>query len=141
MFRTIYAPVKQLMAAFSPDNESGFKRVVLVEDSSGAACVLGFLTREFALDRGRGLERLTAVYVPTNHLYLGDVLVFPAERVVFPTHGGAGHPRLPDGRHGARRPHHLSRRDPAATWRPRPAMTRGPGAEPGPAAGVVDEAA
>src|SRR5688572_13225710 len=32
-FRTIYAPVKQLIAAFSPDNEFGFKRVVMVEDA------------------------------------------------------------------------------------------------------------
>src|SRR5918996_4591528 len=32
VFRTIYSPVKQLVAAFSPDNEYGFKRVVLVED-------------------------------------------------------------------------------------------------------------
>ena len=32
VFRTIYSPVKQLVAAFSPDNESGFKRVVMVED-------------------------------------------------------------------------------------------------------------
>src|SRR5205085_9322263 len=31
VFRTIYAPVKQLIAAFSPENESGFKRVVMVE--------------------------------------------------------------------------------------------------------------
>ena len=30
VFRTIYAPVKQLIAAFSPDNASGFKRVVMV---------------------------------------------------------------------------------------------------------------
>jgi uncharacterized membrane protein len=30
VFRTIYAPVKQLIVAFSPDNEFGFKRVVLV---------------------------------------------------------------------------------------------------------------
>ena len=29
VFRTIYAPVKQLIAAFSPDNEMGFKRVVM----------------------------------------------------------------------------------------------------------------
>src|SRR5438552_205048 len=29
VFRTIYAPVKQLIAAFSPDNVRGFKRVVL----------------------------------------------------------------------------------------------------------------
>ena len=28
VFRTIYAPVKQLVVAFSPDNEYGFKRVV-----------------------------------------------------------------------------------------------------------------
>src|SRR6185436_7980701 len=29
VFRTIYSPVKQLMASFAPDNESGFKRVVM----------------------------------------------------------------------------------------------------------------
>ena len=32
LFRTIYAPVKQLVSAFSPDNEFGFKRMVLIED-------------------------------------------------------------------------------------------------------------
>ncbi len=32
VFKTIYAPVKQLIVAFSPDNEYGFKRVVMVED-------------------------------------------------------------------------------------------------------------
>jgi uncharacterized membrane protein len=83
VFRTIYAPVKQLIAAFSPDNEYGFKRVVLVEDAR-RGFVLGFLTREFILDRGAGPERLVAVYVPTNHLYLGDILVFPLDRVSFP---------------------------------------------------------
>ncbi len=35
VFRTIYAPVKQLVVAFSPDNEYGFKRVVMVEDARG----------------------------------------------------------------------------------------------------------
>ena len=33
LFRTIYAPVRQLIVAFSPDNEYGFKRVVMVEDA------------------------------------------------------------------------------------------------------------
>ena len=33
VFRTIYAPVKQIVVAFSPENESGFKRVVLIDDS------------------------------------------------------------------------------------------------------------
>ena len=83
VFRTIYSPVKQLVVAFSPDNEYGFKRVVLVEDAS-RGFVLGFLTREFTVDRGSGPEPLLAVYVPTNHLYLGDVLICPRDKASFP---------------------------------------------------------
>lgn len=83
VFRTIYSPVKQLVVAFSPDNEYGFKRVVLVEDTA-RGFMLGFLTREFTVDRGKGPESLLAVYVPTNHLYLGDVLICPREKASFP---------------------------------------------------------
>ena len=83
LFRTVYAPVKQLIAAFSPDNEMGFKRVVLVEDPR-RGYVLGFLTREFMLEVGSRRETMVAIYVPTNHLYLGDVVVFPREAVTFP---------------------------------------------------------
>ena len=83
VFRTIYSPVKQLVVAFSPDNEYGFKRVVLVEDSA-RGFLLGFLTREFTVDRGLGQEAMLAVYVPTNHLYLGDVLICPRDKVSFP---------------------------------------------------------
>jgi len=83
VFRTIYAPVKQLIVAFSPDNEAGFKRVVAI-DEGPRGLVLGFLTREFTLDRGQGPETMVAVYVPTNHLYLGDVIVVPREQTLFP---------------------------------------------------------
>lgn len=83
LFKTVYAPVKQLVAAFSPDNEAGFKKVVIAEDDR-RGLVLGFLTREFTVDRGTGSEAMVAVYVPTNHLYLGDVVVVPRERVSFP---------------------------------------------------------
>jgi uncharacterized membrane protein len=83
VFKTIYAPVKQLVAAFSPDNDAGFKKVVIVEDPK-RGMILGFLTKEFTLDRGRGPEPLVAVYVPTNHLYLGDVIVYPREQASFP---------------------------------------------------------
>ena len=34
LFRSIYQPVKQLVSAFAPDNEVGFKRMVLVEDQA-----------------------------------------------------------------------------------------------------------
>jgi uncharacterized membrane protein len=83
LFRTIYAPVKQLVSAFSPDNEFGFKRMVMVDDRT-RGFVLGFLTKEFAVDRGHGPETLLAVYVPTNHLYLGDIIVVHPEQASFP---------------------------------------------------------
>ena len=83
VFRTVYAPVKQLVVAFSPDNEYGFKRVVMVEDSR-RGLMMGFLTKEFTVDRGQGPEPMVAVYVPTNHVYLGDVMMCPRSRVFFP---------------------------------------------------------
>lgn len=83
VFRTVYAPVKQLVVAFSPDNEYGFKRVVIVEDPR-RGMQMGFLTKEFTIERGRGPEALVAVYVPTNHLYLGDVVMYPRSSVFFP---------------------------------------------------------
>ena len=82
VFRSIYAPVKQLVVAFSPDNEFGFKRVVLVQNGHTAA--LGFLTKEFTVDRGHGVEAMVAVYVPTNHLYLGDIVICEPGRVSYP---------------------------------------------------------
>ena len=83
VFRTIYAPVKQLVVAFSPDNEYGFKRVVMVEDPH-RGWVMGFLTKEFTVDRGAGAESMMAMYVPTNHLYLGDIVLYPRDRALFP---------------------------------------------------------
>jgi len=83
VFRTIYTPVKQLIAAFSPDNEYGFKQVVMVHDER-RGLVMGFLTKEFSVERGHGRESMMAVYVPTNHLYLGDIVVYPRERAYFP---------------------------------------------------------
>lgn len=82
VFRTIYAPVKQLIVAFSPDNEAGFKKVVVVEDKRGM--MLGFQTREFTLTQDGETVPVVAVYVPTNHLYLGDVFVYPRDRVSYP---------------------------------------------------------
>ncbi len=85
VFRTIYAPVKQLILAFSPDNESGFKRVVLVTDPTRGS-LLGFLTREFTMPGPDGSpgDRMAAIYVPTNHLYLGDILIVRLSDLRYP---------------------------------------------------------
>ena len=84
LLRSIYAPVKQLVWAFNPQNDSGFKRVVLVDEPQ-RGMVLGFLTRELTVPDASGVpEDWVAVYVPTNHLYLGDVLLYRRERVRYP---------------------------------------------------------
>jgi uncharacterized membrane protein len=83
VFRTVYSPVKQLVLAFSPDNEYGFKRVVMIRTES-RGYILGFLTKEFSIQSAGHTESLIAVYVPTNHLYLGDVVICRRENVVFP---------------------------------------------------------
>ena len=83
VFRTVYAPVKQLVLAFSPDNEYGFKRVVMIR-TPARGYILGFLTKEFSIQSADGTESLIAVYVPTNHLYLGDVVICRREDAFFP---------------------------------------------------------
>jgi uncharacterized membrane protein len=82
VFRTIYSPVKQMVAAFSPDSKYGFRKVALVEDPRRGT-VLGFLTKEFSVDLGGGPEPMVAVYVPTNHLYLGDLVIAPRASAFF----------------------------------------------------------
>ncbi len=83
VFRTVYAPVKQLVLAFSPDNEYGFKRVVMIRTES-RGYILGFLTKEFSIQSAGHTELLIAVYVPTNHLYLGDVVICRRDSAFFP---------------------------------------------------------
>jgi uncharacterized membrane protein len=83
LFGKIYSPIKQLVAAFNPDSESGFKRVVMIANQHGGY-TLGFLTREFTADRGSGPELLLAIFVPTNNLYLGDILICERSRAIFP---------------------------------------------------------
>src|SRR4029453_741127 len=66
LFRTVYPPGKQLVLAFSPDNEYGFKQVVLVEEP-GRRYVIGFLTREFTAG-GEGKKQGAAGWSrPTKH--------------------------------------------------------------------------
>jgi uncharacterized membrane protein len=77
-YRTIYSTVKQLTDAFSPDNTRSFKEVVLVEYPKEGSHALGFRTGSVERE-GR---MLAVVFVPTNHIYLGEVLFLPEENVV-----------------------------------------------------------
>lgn len=76
-YRTIYATVKQLTDAFSPDNTRSLKEVVLIDYPMEGSQALAFRTGTVEQD-GR---TLAVVFVPTNHIYFGDVLFVPEEKV------------------------------------------------------------
>jgi uncharacterized membrane protein len=83
IFRNVYSAVKQLLNAFSPDNLVAFKEFVVVQHGEKGKYSFGFLTGEVALQRGSGeTEPLVAVYVPTNHLYLGEIVLVRREDII-----------------------------------------------------------
>jgi uncharacterized membrane protein len=77
-YRTVYSTIKQLTNAFSPENTQSFKEVLLVEYPMEGSYALGFRTMTVE----EGDRRLVVVYVPTNHLYLGEVIFIPEEKAV-----------------------------------------------------------
>jgi uncharacterized membrane protein len=83
MFRSIYSGVKQLVHAFSPDNHVAFKEFVVIPRGGRGTYCFGFLTGAVALQRVNGeTEPLMAVYVPTNHLYIGDIFLVRQEDII-----------------------------------------------------------
>jgi len=77
-FRSLYTTVKQLTDAFSPESTASFKEVLLVEHPKEGSYALGFRTMTVK----DGDRRLVVAFIPTNHLYLGDVVFIPEEKVV-----------------------------------------------------------
>jgi len=83
IFRNVYSAVKQLLNAFSPDNHVAFREFVILKSQEKGTYSFGFLTGTVSLQRATGeTEPLVAVYVPTNHLYLGDIVLAKAEDVI-----------------------------------------------------------
>jgi uncharacterized membrane protein len=79
---TVYGTTKKVLSGFgNPDAQSAFQRFVLAQ--LPGRTTPGFLTGSFQLQRRDGTQyTLYTVYVPTNHLYVGDVVVLPAEDVI-----------------------------------------------------------
>jgi uncharacterized membrane protein len=78
VFKGFYTAVKHLVDAFSPDNKSvSFKKFVIIEYPRPGAFAFGFLTKECTVKASNdGKEScLRAVYVPTNNLYLGEIVL------------------------------------------------------------------
>jgi uncharacterized membrane protein len=82
IFRSIYPSVKQLLESFSPEKRNSFKSVVLAEHPRKGEFVFGFVTSEVLVESSEGKRQMVTVFVPTNNLYLGDVIVLPQEETL-----------------------------------------------------------
>ncbi|HSD66727.1 MAG TPA: DUF502 domain-containing protein [Vicinamibacteria bacterium] len=78
----VYGTTKKVLSGIGgPSSENAFQRFVLAR--LPGRTTPGFLTGSFTLKRKDGDEReVCTVYVPTNHLYVGDVVVLPATDVI-----------------------------------------------------------
>ncbi|XP_008785659.1 protein LIKE COV 3-like [Phoenix dactylifera] len=85
LVRLIYSASKQISAAISPDQSSrAFKEVVIIRHPRVGEYAIGFITSTVALNRSTGDEELSCVYVPTNHLYLGDIFLISSRELIRP---------------------------------------------------------
>ncbi|PIN03987.1 hypothetical protein CDL12_23485 [Handroanthus impetiginosus] len=83
--RHIYNASKQISAAISPDqNTQAFKEVAIIRHPRIGEYAFGFITSSVSLQSYSGEEELCCVYVPTNHLYIGDIFLVNAKDVIRP---------------------------------------------------------
>lgn len=83
--RHIYNASKQISAAISPDqNSKAFKEVAIIRHPRIGEYAFGFITSSVVLQSYSDDEELCCVYVPTNHLYIGDIFLVNSKDVIRP---------------------------------------------------------
>ncbi|KAL9252548.1 CONTINUOUS VASCULAR RING 1-like protein [Drosera capensis] len=83
--RHIYNASKQISSAISPDqNSQAFKEVAIIRHPRIGEYAFGFITSWVTLQNYAGDEELCCVYVPTNHLYIGDIFLVNSKDVIRP---------------------------------------------------------
>lgn len=83
VFKSIYTAIKQLVDAFSPENKGSFKKFVIVEYPRPGAYAFGFLTKECVVESREKESHLKAVYIPTNNLYLGEIVLLDDRSITY----------------------------------------------------------
>jgi uncharacterized membrane protein len=82
IYRRLYPSVKMLTDSFSPERRSAFKEVVLVQHPREGAYAFAFVTSHLLVEAPTGKAEMATVFIPTNNLYLGDVMVVPRADIV-----------------------------------------------------------
>ncbi|CAN6679466.1 unnamed protein product [Malus baccata var. baccata] len=81
----IYSASKQISAAVSPDqNTTAFKEVAIIRHPRVGEYAFGFITSTVTLQKDNEDEELCSVFVPTNHLYIGDIFLVNSTDIIRP---------------------------------------------------------
>src|SRR5437660_148518 len=91
IYRRLYPSVKMLIDSFSPERRSAFGAVVLVEHPRQGEYAFGFVTSHVVVEMPNGKREMVTVFIPTNNLYLGDVVLVARDHVLptgFPVEEG-----------------------------------------------------
>lgn len=83
VFRLLYPSVKMLIDSFSPERRSSFKALVLVQHPREGSWAFAFVTSDVLVEAPAGKGEMVTVFVPTNNLYLGDIVVVPRADVIY----------------------------------------------------------
>ncbi|KAL6783675.1 COV1 [Auxenochlorella protothecoides x Auxenochlorella symbiontica] len=84
LVKHIYSAAKQVSAAVSPDNEAthSFRECVLIRHPRHGEYAFGFITGQTKMTTPEGELELFSVYVPTNHVYVGDIFLLAAPDII-----------------------------------------------------------
>ncbi|KAK9808400.1 hypothetical protein WJX73_000494 [Symbiochloris irregularis] len=87
LVKHIYSAAKQVSAAVNPSNETSasFRECVIVRHPRHGEYAIGFITGQTSLqdDHGQQLD-LFSVYIPTNHVYVGDIFLMGRADIIKP---------------------------------------------------------
>ncbi|KAG5245761.1 protein COV [Salix suchowensis] len=85
LVKHLYSASKQISAAVSPDqNTTAFKEVAIIHHPRVGEYAFGFITSTVILQRDNEDEELCSVFVPTNHLYIGDIFLVNSKDIIRP---------------------------------------------------------
>jgi len=86
LVKNIYSASKQVSAALNPENEAAlaFKECVLIKHPRNGEYAFGFITGETWIHTNAGQLQLNSVYVPTNHVYVGDIFMLADKDILRP---------------------------------------------------------
>lgn len=77
--------ILNIMQQNFPDKTShAFKEVAIIRHPRLGEYAFGFITSTVILHKNTGGEELCCVYVPTNHLYLGDIFLVNSKDIMRP---------------------------------------------------------